>query len=124
VNGQVKNSAGGFGSTDRTGNPDGVNGYGFQNAHLHRRYATGSVPGNYMWMKPGGRPMVKTTPGPARPPIGDASPFTGQDLTLSFSTQGAVLANPAGDYEAPPDPYVAPPLSQQASTEPGPVSWY
>jgi hypothetical protein len=126
VNGQVRGAAGGYGSTDRVGNPRGVNDYDLQNAHLHRRYAEGSVPGNYMWMEPGGRPMVKTTPGPARPPIGSDSPFTGQDLTTAFGTQGAVLNVAPADYEAPPDPYVAPPLSQQypaADQAPG-WSWW
>lgn len=124
VNGQVGKASGGFGSTDRVGNPDGVMGHGYQNAHMHRRYATGSVPGNYMWMRPAGRPMIKTTPGPARPPIGEASPFTGQDLTLAFGVRGAVLANAPNDYEAPADPYVAPPLSQSQTTEPAPVAWW
>jgi hypothetical protein len=127
VNGQVRGAAGGFGSTDRVGNPRGINDQGdMQNAHLHRRYATGSVPGNYMWMKPGGRPMIKTTPGPARPPIGQNSPFTGQDLTAAFGTQGAVLTVSAPDYEAPPEPYTAPPLSQQYPSASGcpSVDWW
>ena len=121
VNRQVAISTAGGGSTDRVGNPRGVNDYDFQNAHLHRRYATGSLPGNYMWMKPSGRPMVKSVPGPARPAIGEASPFTGQDLTRAWSPQGAVLQQAAADYEAPASPYTAPPLSQQQHAEPGPV---
>lgn len=118
---QVAMASAGWGSTDRVGNPRGVNDHDFQNAHLHRRYAAGSIPGNYMWMKPGGRPLVKSVPGPARPAIGPASPYEGQDLAVAFGVQGAVLQQPAADYEAPPDPYTAPPLSQQRAIRPGPV---
>lgn len=118
---QVAMSVGGGGSTDRASNPAGVNEFDFQNAHLQRRWATGSIPGNYMWMRPGGRPMVHTVLGPARPPTGAVSPFTGQDLAASYGTQGAVLTTPAAGYSPPPQPYTAPPLPQQAAAEPGPV---
>jgi hypothetical protein len=122
VPGQLKAAAGGFGTTDRVGSFARQNGYGFDSAHFHRRYATGSVPGNYMWMRPAGRPLVKSQPGPARPAVGEDSPFTGQDLGVSFGVQGAVLQGSAVEYTAPPEPYVA--AAYGPSPEPASVSWW
>lgn len=97
--------ANGYGVKDHTSNPMAArNQFGFDSAHKHRRYAVGSIPGNYMWMKPGGRPMVKSLPGPARPATGADSPFRGDDTTASFTTQGAILNQPPFDYTAPPAP--------------------
>ncbi|MEU9022342.1 hypothetical protein [Actinomadura sp. NPDC048394] len=121
--GQLKASAGGWGTTDRVSSFARQNGFGFDAAHLHRRYAAGSIPGNYMWMKPGGRPMVTSQPGPARPPIGENSPFTGQDTTVSFGVQGAVLQQDAVQYESPPEPYIAPDYGPAAADQ-APVSWW
>lgn len=122
MSGQQKAAAGGWGTTDRVSSFARQNGFGFDAAHLHRRFATGSVPGNYLWMKPGGRPMVKSQAGPARPPTGENSPFTGQDTTLSYGVQGAVLQADAVEYEAPPEPYLAP--SYGPGGDPAPVSWW
>lgn len=122
VNRQVRIAAGGFGSTDRSSNPRGVNSLGgMQNAHYHRRIARGRIPGNYQWLLGRGRPLVKSIPGAARPPVGAASPFEGQNPAKAFGVQGAVLNRPAADYEPPPDPYTAPPLSQQRVVAPGRV---
>lgn len=121
-NGQIKQASGGWGSTDRAANQARQNGHGFDSAHLHRRYAAGSIPGNYLWMRPAGRPMRKSVPGPARPPVGDASPFTGQDLTASFGVQGAVLQQSAVEYTPPAEPYLAP--SYPAAAEPAAVAWW
>lgn len=120
--GQLKAAAGGYGTTDRVSSFARQNGFGFDSVHMHRRFAIGSVPGNYLWMKPGGRPMRKSQAGPARPPVGQASPFTGQDLTRDFGVQGAVLQDVATEYTAPPEPYLAP--SYGPSPDPGPVSWW
>jgi hypothetical protein len=98
---------GGFGSRGRETTYARQNEYGFDSAHMHRRYATGSIPGNYMWMKPGGRPMVKTLPGPARPATGANSPFSGQDTGVGYYPSGnigGILADPATEYVAPPTP--------------------
>jgi hypothetical protein len=104
--------ANGFGVNDRTSNPMAkVNSFGLNMAHRMRRFATGSIPGNYMWMKPGGRPMVKTLAGPARPASG-IGPFQGQDTTQSFGLQGAVLMDPATEYVAPPQVNVVPAVQQ------------
>jgi hypothetical protein len=75
-----------------------------------------------MWMRPGGRPMVKTTPGPARPATGQDSPFTGQNLAWAYGLQGAVLATAPIDYEPPPEPFVA--ATYPAGPDPGGVSWF
>lgn len=116
VNNQVKHSVGGYGSTDAVGNPDGHNEYDYGNAHMMRRWGAGSVPGAYMWMKPGGRPLVGFVPGPARPPVG-TGPFEGQDIGQGFSAYPGVLTQPAGAYEVPPDPYQPTALSQQSLIE-------
>lgn len=122
TNGQVKQAVAGYGSTDRAANPTRQNSYGFDSAHLHRRYATGSVPGNYLWMRPAGRPLVKSQAGPARPPVGEASPFTGQDLQRDYGVQGAVLQDSAVEYSPPAEPYIAP--SYGPSPDPSPVAWW
>lgn len=123
INDQIKSAAPrGYGSTDRVSSFARQNSYGFDAAHLHRRYATGSIPGNYMWMEPGGRPMIKTQAGPARPAVGEDSPFTGQDLGASYGPQGAVLYDVAAEYTAPPEPYLAP--SYAPGPDPGDVAWW
>lgn len=99
---------GGRGGTDRTQSFAHQNSYGFDSFHMHRRYATGRIPGNFLWMQPGGRPMHKSLAGPSRPPIGPDSPFAGQSVGRAFDTQGAILDGPATEYTAPPEPYVAP----------------
>jgi len=119
---QAKSSGFGWGTRDRTQSMARQNEYGFDAAHQYRRFATGSIPGNTMWMRPGGRPMVKTLAGPARPPIGVDSPFTGQDLGQSFSYDGAVLQNVPQEYQAPPTPKLAPVPS--AYENDSYVEWY
>jgi len=106
---------GGRGHTDRTQSNAKQNAYGFDSSHRHRRFATGSVPGNYMWMRPGGRAMVKSLAGPARPPVGPGSQFEGQDLGLAFGIDGAILQSNPTEYTAPPEPYVGP--ATAASTD-------
>jgi hypothetical protein len=101
---QSKSSGFGWGTRDRTQSMAAQNSFGFDQTHQHRRWAIGNIPGNFQWMRPGGRPMVKGLPGPARPPIGKDSPFTGQDLGQSFSADGAVLQNVPSEYVAPPQP--------------------
>jgi hypothetical protein len=102
----------GWGSRDRVQSNAQQNQYGFDSAHMHRRYAAGSIPGNFMWMEPGSRPMVKSIPGTAKIPVGVDSPFAGQDIGQSYSAQGsALLVLPTG-YVAPPDPALAPSYPQ------------
>jgi hypothetical protein len=111
-----------FGTTDRTQSFARQNEYGFDSAHQHRRFATGPIPGNTYWMKPGGRPLAKSLPGPARPPIGVDSPFAGQDMGQAFSPSGAILMDQPTEYTPPPQPYLAP-ASQTAASD-SVVEWY
>jgi hypothetical protein len=112
----------GWGTRDRTQSFARQNEFGFDSAHMHRRYATGSIPGNNYWMRPGGRVMAKSIAGPAKLPIGENSPFTGQDIGYSFNPDGAVLQNVPTEYVAPPQPNL------QAAPSPASndsyVEWY
>lgn len=119
---QLKGATAGWGTRSREQSFAQQNQYGFDSAHFHRRFATGSIPGNYMWMRPGGRAMIKSLPGPARPPIGQGSPFEGQDTGQAFDTQGAILNDPATQYQAPPTPYVAP--AQQPDLSQPEIAWW
>lgn len=121
---QSLSSGFGWGTRDRTQSMAQQNEYGFDSAHQHRRWATGSIPGNNMWMRPGGRPMMKTLGGPARPAIGEDSPFTGQNLGFSFNPDGALLQNVPTEYSAPPQPNLAdagPPVNTENDSY---VEWY
>lgn len=117
--GQISPAAFGFGVNDHTSNEyHKANEYELNTSHRHRRYAAGSVPGNYMWMKPGGRPMIKSLPGPARPAVGPNSPFAGDDTFAPFGIDGAILQSVPTEYVSPPTPNVAPAL--QNFNEPSP----
>lgn len=100
------------------------NEYGFNAAHKHRRYATGAIPGNTYWMRPGGRPLAKTLPGPARPAIGPDSPFHGDDLGQAFGIGGAILLDLPSEYTAPPQPNLATPIVGTPSMDVPVVEWY
>jgi hypothetical protein len=119
---QLMSSGFGWGFRDRTQSMAAQNSYGFDSAHMHRRWATGSLPGNYMYLRPGGRPMMKSLPGPARPAIGPNSPFTGQDLGFSFNPDGAVLQNVPTEYVAPPNPTLQ--AAPNPSANDSFVEWY
>lgn len=107
VTGIVSAQAGGFGANDHRSNAYAkVNQYNFASSHRYRRYATGSVPGNYMWMQPGQRPMIKTLPGPARPAVGPG-PFQGDNIGDTFGLQGAILQQGPTEYVSPPQVAVA-----------------
>lgn len=112
-----------YGTRDREHSFARQNEYGFDSAHKLRRYATGSVPGNYMYLQPGGRPLSKSLAGPARPAIGPDSPFGGQDLGKSFSIDGALLQNVPSEYEAPPQPTLAPAITAPTYGD-AIVEWY
>jgi len=112
-----------WGTRDRTQSMARQNEYGFDTAHMFRRWATGSIPGNYYWMRPGGRPLVKSLPGPARPAVGVSSPFHGDDLGATFSIDGAILQNVPSEYTPPPAVNLAPQLEWDQSGSPV-VEWY
>lgn len=106
---QIAFQANGFGVNDATSNTYAKrNAWGLDSKHQHRRYAWNHIPGNYMWMRPQGRPLFKSIAGPARPPIGYYSQFTGQDIGASFSYDtGATLMATPQEYIPPPSPNVA-----------------
>jgi hypothetical protein len=105
---QLKSSGGGgYGTTDRVSSFARQNQYGFDSAHMHRRWATGSIPGNYMWLQPGGRPLVKSIAGSAQVPVGVNSPFYGQDPGTTYDSQGSALAVLPSEYVPPVDPALA-----------------
>ena len=115
---QMRGATGGWGTTDRSTSMATQNQYGYDTSHRHRRYAAGPIPGNYMWLIPAGRPMVKSLPGPARPPVGKGSPFQGQETFTPFAYDtGAILQNAGTSYVPPPTPYTVP-VAQSAATSP------
>lgn len=111
-----------WGTRDRTQSFARQNEFGFDSAHMHRRYAVGSIPGNTMWMRPGGRPLAKSLPGPARPAIGVDSPFYGDDLGQAFGVGGAILQNVPTEYVPPAQPNLAPAVAYDDSQSV--VEWY
>jgi hypothetical protein len=112
-----------WGTRDRTQSMARQNEFGYDTAHVHRRYATGSIPGNTDWMRPGGRPLMKSLAGPARPPIGPDSPFEGQDMGQAFSADGAVLQQVPREYVPPPQPNLAPAFAHDSGND-AVVEWY
>jgi hypothetical protein len=108
---QIAFQANGFGVQDATSNVyHKANMYELNSKHMHRRYAWNHIPGNYLWMIPGGRPLFKSIAGTARPPIGVGSQFEGQDLGATFSYDtGAILMDTPQEYIPPPSPNVATP---------------
>lgn len=111
-----------WGTRDRTQSMARQNSYGFDSAHMHRRYAVGSIPGNNMWLKPGGRPLMKSLPGPSRPANGPTSPFAGDDLGQPFDINGAILQNVPTEYTPPPQPNLAAPMAYDENS--AVVEWY
>lgn len=107
VPGSIGYQANGFGVNDHMSNAfRKQNAYGFDTAHRHRRYAASPIPGNTMWMKPGGRPMVRTYTGIHNFPTSGA--FEGDDPGATFGYQGAILTAVPSEYAAPPQPNLAP----------------
>lgn len=120
---QSKSSGFGWGTRDVTQSMARQNEFGFDSSHQHRRWASGSIPGNNDWMRPGGRVMMKSMAGPARPAIGPNSPFTGQDLGFSFDPNGAVLQNVPTEYVAPPSVNLSNPKTAWTDND-SVVEWY
>jgi hypothetical protein len=116
--GQNKRVSAGWGSTDSTQNPAGVNEHNQWDQEHHRRVANGrNLPMNFLWLPGGQRPLVTSAPVMQAFPVGPASPFSGQDPAYGYGTAGGVLTMPAGEYEAPAEPYQPGPLSSQGLLE-------
>lgn len=113
-----------WGTRDRVQSMARQNEFGFDGHHKRRRWASGGIPGNTMWMRPGGRPLVKSLPGPARPAIGPTSPFAGQDLGAAFSIDGAMLQNVPTQYSAPPTPNLASSITPAYTGDDAEIVWY
>jgi hypothetical protein len=111
-----------WGTRDRVQSMARQNEFGFDSSHRHRRYADAPIPGNYMWLRPGGRPLQKTLAGPARPAIGPESPFSGDDLGFTFGIDGAVLQNVPTEYVSPAQPKLAAPMAYDDND--AVVEWY
>ena len=105
---QFSHSAFGYGVNDAAMNLSRKqNAFGYGAKHMHRRFAMSAIPGNFLWMRPQGRPLFKTIAGPAKLPTGPESQFTGQDTGFSFDPYGAVLMDTPTEYVPPPSPNVA-----------------
>jgi hypothetical protein len=124
---QIGMSVGGFGSRDRVQSHAGQNSYGYDSAHMHRRFATGSIPGNYQMLIPGSRPMIHTVTGMRNFPTGSDTPFAGDNTGDVFGIDGAILQATPTEYVAPPQPLTVPaswdPASGTDSTNDGTTGW-
>lgn len=120
IPGSVSSNAGGFGANDHTSNAyHKANSFSLNTSHRHRRYATGSIPGNYMWMNPSARPMVRSLTGQYK--FQTSGAFAGDDPGFAFSTYGAVLTATPPNYNAPPQPN----LGNSPDSEPVPqIAFY
>ena len=120
---QIAFQANGFGVNDAPSNAyHKENLYDLGSKHMHRRFAWNTIPGNYMWLRPGGRPLFKSIAGTARLPIGPDSQFAGQDTGFAFSYDtGATLMDIPQEYIPPPSPNVlaqTPAYSDPMGTDP------
>lgn len=103
IPGSVSSNAGGFGANDHTSNAyHKANTYGLNTSHRHRRYATGHIPGNFMWMNPSARPLVRSFTGQYK--FQTSGAFAGDDPGFAFSEYGAILHSTPSQYTPPPVP--------------------
>lgn len=113
IPGSIANNAGGFGVNDHVSNPYAkVNSYGFNTSHRHRRYATGPIPGNTLWLKARSRPMVRSFTGIHQFPVSGA--FAGDDPGATFGIDGAILTGTPSQYAPPPQPMLGNPVISTA----------
>ncbi|HEY1617999.1 MAG TPA: hypothetical protein VGG25_10300 [Streptosporangiaceae bacterium] len=104
---------------DRVQGTPPLNEYGFDSAHVRRPRAHGDVPGNFLWLDGSQRPMIVQPAGRQTWPVGQGSPFEGQDHLMGIgSVDGAVLTGLPSDYQPPPEPPTAP-----AAADDGPPAW-
>ena len=115
---QNKHVSAGYGSTDIVDHPANINPHTDWPQHFHRRVATGhNLPMDFLWMPGGQRPLVNTVHGLQALPVAAGGPFAGQDPAYGYGSAGGVLTMPAGDYQAPAQPYQPGPLAQQGLLE-------
>lgn len=119
IPGSVSSNAGGYGANDHTSNAyHKANQYGFNTSHRHRRFATGPIPGNYMWLAPGARPQVRSFTSQYK--FQTSGAFAGDDPGAAFNTYGAILTAIPPEYNAP----ALPVIGNLPDTEPVPVISY
>lgn len=107
VPGHIGSVAFGFNVNDHVSNPYAkVNAYNFNTAHRHRRYAAGPIPGNFLWLKARGRPLVRSFTNVYHFPTSGA--FAGDDPGATFGIDGAILQNTPTQYSSPPQVNLAP----------------
>lgn len=119
----VGTTVGGFGSRDVVNSRAPQNEYGFNAAHLHHRVRTGGVEGNFMWMKPGARPLLRSLPGAMRLPVGAVSPFAGQNVQTAYAPGAGILTQTPPDYTPVPQPTTAPLAPGAGGPQPGFEEW-
>ena len=95
-----------------------LNSYGFDSAHVRRPRYSGTIPGNFAWLTGSQRPMVVQHAGRQTWPVGDGSPFEGQDPGTG-SVEGAALDGLPPAYSAPPVPPSGPELQAAYSPDYG-----
>lgn len=123
VPGAIGMVAGGYNVNDHRNNPYAkVNEYGLATSHRHRRYATGPIPGNTLWLKARSRPMIRTLTNQYNFPTSGA--FAGDDPGASFSTAGAVLTATPTEYVPPPQPNLGPPITVTPDNGVPEISYY
>lgn len=116
---QLKGFAAGGPSTDRVQGFATQNKYGFDGAHVYQRFLRPGVPGLYMWMRPGARPIIIEPHGNTNTFDGPGSNFTGSGLQKKTRTvQGGILMNTPQEYTQPPEPVIGP-----ADPADSPVAW-
>lgn len=91
--------------------------YDFAGAHVSERFPMPGVPGNYLWQRPGARPLIIETPNAGNPAwgTGQDSVFAGQTPQVTYGPTGAVLQNPPNQYQNSPEPTVNPALNPQSA---------
>lgn len=95
---------GGAGQRDRVQSFAPQNQYGFDSAHVIRRWGRNGLPGNFLWMQGGFRPLVSARVGPAVIPTGPDSPFAGQSGKRGYGPQSSALFQLPAPYVVPPEP--------------------
>lgn len=111
---QIGVAAFGFNVNDHVSNPYAKkNQYGLNQSHRYRRIATGSIPGNTLWLRARSRPLVRSLTGNYHFPVSGA--FAGDDPGATFDINGAILTNTPTQYDTPPQVNLAPSLSDTST---------
>lgn len=114
VPGHIGSVAFGFNVNDHVSNPYAKkNAYNFDTSHRHRRFGAGPIPGNHLWLRARGRPLVRSFTNVYHFPTSGA--FAGDDPGATFSIDGAILQTTPPQYSSPPQVNLAPTSPNDAS---------